>query len=236
MMQYQLLLKQLRRYWGIVLIGLLFVSSLFVPYADVLTEVTSFCIALGIPGIIFFTILYTILCMTLAPGSLITMSASAIYGFGLGYIIVTIGSLGAAAFSFLLGKYFMHRKVEQWMQRYPRVAHFQQAIEKRGLLIVFLMRLSPLFPFAISNYAFSLTSLSFWRYFFISWVGMIPGTLLYVYLGAMGKKMMTEETMGHYQIGLLIAGGIATAVITVIIGSIAKNSLNHSLSDTSDHL
>ncbi|MGL1936613.1 MAG: VTT domain-containing protein [Fibrobacterales bacterium] len=234
MNRYQLksVLSPLRRYWVLIIIGLLFVSSFFVPYAELLEQATTFCVSLGVPGMILFTILYTVLCMTLAPGSLITMSASAIYGFGLGYVIVTVGSLGAAAFSFLLGKYFMHSRVEQWMQRYPRVTHFQHAIEKRGLLIVFLMRLSPLFPFAISNYAFSLTTISFWRYFIISWVGMIPGTLLYVYLGAMGKQMMTQETMGQYQLGLLIAGALATVAITLIIGSIAKKTLNHSLSET----
>ena len=61
------------------------------------------------------------------------------------------------------------------------------AIGEQGAKLVFLLRLSPLIPFNLSNYFYGLTAVKFWPYVLASWIGMLPGTLLYVYLGTVGR-------------------------------------------------
>ncbi len=213
-----------------LIIGILFVFTLlalsfFIPYGDILKSVIVECRALGIYGIVLFVVVYALLCIALAPGSIITMAVGAVYGFSIGYVVVTLGSLLAATLSFLIGKFLFHKAISHWLIKYPRIKLIQNAMSKKGLIIVFLMRLSPLFPFAISNYAMSLTDISFKNYFFISWIGMIPGTVLYVYLGVLSTSLIQTDVALQWKTVLMIAGFCATGILSWYIAQIARTAL-----------
>jgi len=115
----------------------------------------------------------------------------------------------------------------------PRFNALDRAIEQRGALIVFLTRLSPLFPFNLLNYALGLTGVRFPVYVIVSWLGMIPGSLLYVYLGSvasdLGSILGGEVTSSPIGNTLFYVGLAATLVLTIVITRIASKTLNEQL-------
>jgi len=122
------------------------------------------------------------------PASVLTLGTGFVLGLGWGFVAVSIGSTLGSALAFLLGRTAGRSAVEAKMQSNPRFAAISKAIRARGFWIVFLLRLSPLFPFNLLNYALGVTELKFRDYLLASWLGMMPGTFLYVYLGtAMGS-------------------------------------------------
>jgi len=92
-----------------------------------------------------------------------------------------------------------------------------------------LTRLSPIFPFNLLNYAFGLTKVSLKHYFFASWLGMIPGTIMYVYIGSVAGDLATlgaggrTRTTGEWV--LYAAGLLATMVVTVFVTRLARRAL-----------
>ncbi|HSW50743.1 MAG TPA: VTT domain-containing protein, partial [Bryobacteraceae bacterium] len=106
------------------------------------------------------------------------------------------------------------------------------AVAAEGWKIVGLTRLSPVFPFNLLNYAFGLTRVSLRDYVVASWIGMIPGTVMYVYLGSLagslaelglkeGGRARTQAEWALYAVGL-----VATVAVTVVITRIARRALN----------
>ena len=115
----------------------------------------------------------------------------------------------------------------------PRFAALDRAIEQRGALIVLLTRLSPIFPFNLLNYALGLTGVRFWTYVAVSWVGMIPGTILYVYLGSIASNLtsLLAGDLGESPVGQwpLYVGLLATLGLTIVISRIATKTLSANL-------
>jgi uncharacterized membrane protein YdjX (TVP38/TMEM64 family) len=103
-----------------------------------------------------------------------------------------------------------------------------RAIGRKGWKVVLLLRLSPLIPFSVSNYLYGLTAISFLSYFVASWVGMLPGTLLYVYLGAAGQSIGAARQKNPWEWALLGAGLVATAAVTVLLTRVARKELHRS--------
>jgi hypothetical protein len=92
-----------------------------------------------------------------------------------------------------------------------------------------MLRLSPAVPFNLQNYMYGLTAIRFWPCVLTSWVAMAPGTLLYVYLGTVGRRGLEAATGGSSasagQWALLVVGLIATAAVTVYVTRLAKRAL-----------
>jgi uncharacterized membrane protein YdjX (TVP38/TMEM64 family) len=97
--------------------------------------------------------------------------------------------------------------------------------------LIFLLRLSPVIPFNLSNYFYGLTAVKFWPYVLASWIGMIPGTFLYVYIGTAGKAAVAAaaggEAMKHgWQYWTLLGVGLtATVIVTIWVTKIARDAL-----------
>ena len=113
----------------------------------------------------------------------------------------------------------------------PKFNAIDRAIEKQGGKIVGLLRLSPALPFSISNYLFGLTAVKFWPYVFATWIGTLPGTVMFVYLGVLGKAGLnaaaeTDVTSSSSaQNVLLIVGLLATIFVTIFVTGIARSTL-----------
>ena len=99
-----------------------------------------------------------------------------------------------------------------------------RAIAKDGFRFVFLLRLSPLLPFAASNYLYGLTSVPVGSYVLASWVGMLPGTWAYISAGDVGRQVVDGSAAGlpPWEIG---AGLIVTVVVLLITGNFAREAL-----------
>ncbi|MBD2484831.1 TVP38/TMEM64 family protein [Planktothrix sp. FACHB-1365] len=188
---------------------------------------------LGFWGPIAFIIIYNLATILFIPGSLLTLGAGVIFGVIWGSIYVSIGSVIGATFAFLIGRYLARNWVAKKLENYENFKAIDQAVGEEGWKIVGLTRLSPIFPFNLLNYAFGLTNVSLKDYFLASWIGMLPGTILYVYLGSlvgslaqlgMGERSRTPIEWLLYGIGLM-----ATVIVTIYITKIAQNALNQKI-------
>jgi uncharacterized membrane protein YdjX (TVP38/TMEM64 family) len=184
---------------------------------------------LGFLGMVLFALLYAAATVLLVPGSLLTLASGASFGLLPGFVTVLFGATLGAASSFLVSRHLARKRVERWIQRKPSFVAVDGAVAREGWKIVFLTRLSPLFPFNFQNYAYGLTRVSFWQYVLASWIGMIPGTFLYVYLGTLGRSGL-EAASGSggaeiFRFALQAVGLLATLAVTILITRTAKRAL-----------
>jgi len=195
--------------------------------------------SLGSIAPIAFIVLYNVATVLLIPGSLLTLGSGVLFGLVWGSVYVFFAATLGATLAFWLGRTVARDWVSNKISAYPKFAAIDTAVAKEGFKIVFLTRLSPLFPFNILNYAFGITQVSLKDYVLGS-VGMIPGTILYVYIGSLigsvaqiGMKGATldPQTQKLQWIAKII-GFIATIAVTVYITRIAKKALNDSISES----
>jgi uncharacterized membrane protein YdjX (TVP38/TMEM64 family) len=205
---------------------------------DLLQNILTWVQGLGPIAPVAFILIYNIATVLLIPGSVLTLGGGVLFGLVWGSIYVLIAATLGATIAFLIGRYFTESWVKRQLQKYPKFAAIEAAVAKEGFKIVLLTRLSPLFPFNLLNYAFGITQVSLKDYVLGS-IGMIPGTILYVYLGSLAGNLATlgagaptlDPQTQQLQWALKIVGLVATVVVTVIITKIAKQALDRSIAD-----
>jgi uncharacterized membrane protein YdjX (TVP38/TMEM64 family) len=194
---------------------------------------------LGPWGLVLLAAVYTPAALLLVPGSVLTLAAGYFYDLMPAFLAVSLGSTTAAAVVFLVGRTLARGWVEAKLGQNPVFRALDQAVGEQGFKIVLLTRLSPLFPFTLLNYAFSLTRVRFRSYVLASWIGMGPGTLLYVYLGST-LQSVTEILSGSdrprpaTETALKWGGLLATFVVTVLIARTARQALARNLAATEE--
>lgn len=193
---------------------------------------------LGALGAIAFMVLYIMATIAFLPGSILTLGAGVVFGVALGSIYVFIGATLGATAAFLIGRYLARGWVAVTIQGNSKFKAIDEAVGREGLKIVLLTRLSPIFPFNLLNYAYGITGVSLKDYV-IGSVGMIPGTLMYVYLGSLAGSLVTigTETPAAnptLQWLIRIIGFVATVAVTLYVTKIAKQALSESVSGLED--
>ncbi len=184
---------------------------------------------LGFWGPIVFVLGYAAATIAFIPGSVLTLAGGAIFGVVEGTLYVFVGATLGAILAFLVARHAARAAIEKRIQGDKRFAAIDRAVGKEGRKIVFLLRLSPVFPFSLLNYALGLTRVRLVDYF-IGCIGMFPGTLLYVYTGkiigdvaAVAGGAGPERGLENW---LLVGVGlISTLVVTVIVTRIAQRAL-----------
>ncbi|GBF79464.1 TVP38/TMEM64 family protein [Aphanothece sacrum] len=191
--------------------------------------------SLGTLGYIVFILIYILATVCLISGAVLTLGAGVIFSVVKGSILVSIASTLAATVAFIIGRYFARGWVSQKIQQYPKFTNIDEEVAKEGWKIVGLTRLSPVFPFVFLNYAFSITKVSLKDYILASWIGMMPGTIMYVYLGSLIGNIATigagvrEKTTLEW--GLYIVGLMATVAVSIYITKIAKKALDSQIKE-----
>jgi uncharacterized membrane protein YdjX (TVP38/TMEM64 family) len=187
---------------------------------------------LGSVGIVAFLVVYNLATVLFIPGSLLTLGGGALYGVFWGSVYVAIAATLGATIAFLIGRYYARSWVAKQLQGHPKFQAIDQAVAREGLRIVLLTRLSPIFPFNLLNYAFGVTCVSLKDYI-IGSMGMIPGSVMYVYLGSLVGDIalleMPQEMNSQAQTVqwlVKIVGFLATVAVTLYITRIAKKALN----------
>jgi uncharacterized membrane protein YdjX (TVP38/TMEM64 family) len=175
--------------------------------------------------------LYVLASLLFLPGWVLTLGAGAVYGVIQGSAVVSIGSTLGATFAFLAGRHLVRPWVEKKMESYPQFKALDEAVAKEGWKIVGLTRLSPVFPFNLLNYFYGVTKVKLWEYVLSSWIGMMPGTIAYVYIGslatdlaAIASKPVTHEA-NSVQWAMRLLGLAATLAVTVYAARIARLAL-----------
>jgi uncharacterized membrane protein YdjX (TVP38/TMEM64 family) len=179
----------------------------------------------GVSGYVMFIVAYAAATVLFFPGSLMTIGAGLAFGLPRGFMVVSAGATLGAALAFLVARHFVRSKVERAAKNNPKFAAMDEAIGQGGWKMVALLRLSPLLPFNFSNYLYGVTKIAFWPYVAASWAGMLPGTFLYVYIGAAGRGATTGGGAGPWKWVLFGAGLAATVIVTVWISRLAKKGV-----------
>jgi uncharacterized membrane protein YdjX (TVP38/TMEM64 family) len=184
---------------------------------------------LGFWGPAVFVLGYATAVVAFVPASLLTLGAGAIFGIVHGATYVFVAATLGASLAFLVSRYFARSAIEKKIQGKPKFAAIDRAVSEEGLKIVFLLRLTPAVPFNLLNYALGLTRVRFVDYL-IACVGMIPGTLLYVYSGklagdvaALAGESALAKGWGYYS--LLALGLAASLALTIVVARIARRAL-----------
>jgi uncharacterized membrane protein YdjX (TVP38/TMEM64 family) len=214
---------------GLVLLAVagVVVAARLLPVKEWLETFNAFVAELGLVGMVLFGVVYAVATVLMLPGSLLTLAGGATFGLLPGFATVLLGAILGAALAFLVSRHLARRRVESWIQEKPSFTAIDKAVAKQGWKIVALTRLSPVFPFNFQNYAYGLTSVSFAHYVLASFVGMIPGTFLYVYLGTLGRTGLAAASGGAegFRLALQVIGLLATVAVTVLITRTARRAL-----------
>ena len=184
---------------------------------------------LGIWGPVLFILLYVLAAITLAPAFLLTFSAGAVFGLWRGTLLTFVGaSLGASAV-FAVAAPLARSRVLRWIDRDPRVAATRRAVVRDSAWIMFLLRLSPLVPYNLLNYALALSGVRF-RDYLVALVGMFPAIIMYAYYGKVAGDVTriaagVAPPRGKEYYAMMVIGLIATFAATHLIGRAAKKAM-----------
>jgi Uncharacterized conserved protein len=171
-----------------VIVIVLFLAMKFLPAQQWLRSFNDWVGQMGLAGIFIFVAVYAGATVLLAPGAILTIGAGFAFGLWKGFLAVSAGATLGASLAFLVARFVARDKIEAMARKSTKFQRIDNAIGKQGAKLVFLLRLSPVIPFNLSNYFYGLTAVKFWPYVLVSWIGMMPGTLLYVYIGTAGKS------------------------------------------------
>ncbi len=189
---------------------------------------------LGPYSVAAFIALYISATVLFIPSSILTLGAGFLFGVVRGSICVSIASTVGATMAFLIGRYLARQWISRKVAGNARFTAIDTTVAREGWKIVGLLRLSPLFPFNLLNYALGLTRVSLRHYFFASWIGMMPGTVIYVYLGSLAGDLATLGTEAHSRTPaewtLYTVGLVATVAVTLYVTRIARQTLEKRVS------
>jgi uncharacterized membrane protein YdjX (TVP38/TMEM64 family) len=185
--------------------------------------------SLGNWGPAAFILIYIAGCVLFVPGSALTLGAGILFGVPRGSIIVSIAATLGATAAFLIARYLAREWVAGKLAAHPKFSAVDQAVASEGWKMVGLIRLSPIFPFSLMNYAFGITRVSLRDYVLASWIGMLPGTVMYVYIGSLigdlGNLGSTNRQKTLLEWTLYAVGLLATIVITFYVTRTARKAL-----------
>jgi uncharacterized membrane protein YdjX (TVP38/TMEM64 family) len=214
----------------IVLAALVLVTTFSSRVANALQAILEFVQSSGPWGPVLFVVIYIGACLLFAPGSILTMGAGFLFGLGMGTVVSSIGSTLGAGAAFLLARTLLRAPVQRWFASDPRFQALDEAVGEHGFKVVLLARLSPVLPFNLLNLAFGLTKVSLRDYLLASWIGMLPGALLYVYLGTAAKNLtdldrVRENSTATSSI-LFILGLVTTILLSIVLARLARRALD----------
>ena len=186
---------------------------------------------MGPVGWVAFILLYAVCNVVFVPAIVLTLGGGAVFGVGRGFLLVWAGATLGSSLAFLTGRYLLRDWVSRRLERFPAFRAVSKAVGKEGWRVVILTRLSPVLPFILLNYAYGLTTISWREYAWSSCVGMAPGTLLFVWLGAVAGEAVragagasgrarTPVEWAFYVIGLA-----ETVAAVTMVGRAAKKAL-----------
>ena len=188
------------------------ISWYVLPVSEWLGSLRAWIVGLGFTGIAIFAAIYVVGAVVLAPEAVLTIAAGFTWGFW-GLPIVLIAATIGASLAFMVARYLARDKVRQLLENRSKIAAIDKAVAEDGWKVVALLRLSPLIPFNLQNYLFGVTAVPFAHFVAATFVGIIPGTVLYTYIGVLGNAAGD----GGPAKWALFGGGLLATVFVVIL-------------------
>ena len=184
---------------------------------------------LGPWGPIAFVLIYILAVLLLVPGSILTLGAGIVFGLVKGTLCVLVAGMISSTLCFLIARHVAHDWVSRKIAGTPRLKRIDDAIAVDGWKIVALLRLSPLIPFSLINYAFGLTRIPIGQYVAAT-LAIIPGTLMYVYFGTVIGDLSGIEHGIVLPLWAKWTIGVVTVSVALGLAHLARRALNNRLS------
>ena len=179
-------------------------------------------------GILSFVCIYILIVLLILPASWLSLLSGFLYGSYLGSIIVFISASIGASVAFFLSKTFFAKKLKTLFSRYPKLSIIEKVVQEGGLKLIFLARLSPIFPFSILNYFYGLNSIKF-RDFALGLLGIIPGTFLYCSIGSLANSLQElKNVQSPNNLYMTIIGVVATFLVVYFLAKYSREYFENS--------
>ena len=193
---------------------------------------------LGFWGPAVFIAGYVVTTIAFIPGAWMTLAAGVVFGLPWAIVYVLSGATLGSAVAFLISRHLVREAIASRIAGNQRFAAIDRAVRAQGFKMVLLMRMSPVFPYNLLNYSLGLTNVRFSDYVLAS-IGMLPGTLLYVYYGVLAGDVArlaggnaVERGPGYYAV--LVLGLLATIAVSALVTHAARRALRNASGD--DHV
>jgi uncharacterized membrane protein YdjX (TVP38/TMEM64 family) len=220
--------------FGVVVVALI-VATKVLPVAEYLQAALEWVQSIGVWGPVVIVGIYILACVLFVPGVILTLAAGFLFKLVLGTVAVSIGSTLGACAAFLVGRFLARDWIAQKVGNNEKFDAIDKAVGQEGFKIVLLTRLSPIFPFNLLNYAFGLTKVRFTHYALASWIGMLPGTIMYVYFGSAARSLADVASggaeFGAAKMALLVIGLVLTVFLALFVARIAKRAIADAVPD-----
>lgn len=216
---------------GVVVLALLVAALFSLPIKERSEAFQSWVKDLGPLGWLIFGAVYIVATVLLLPVSVLTVAAGLAFGLPIGFALVVVSATIGATLAFVVSRYLAHDKVESMMSKRPKFKAIKSAVDEGGWKVVGLLRLSPILPFNLQNYFYGITDIKLLHYIPATLIGIMPGTLLYVYLGAAGKAAAGESS-GPLKWAFMAVGLVATVAVAIFVTKKAREKLKqHGVSE-----
>lgn len=213
----------------VLVVAAVLVSRSGIDVSDTTQRFAETLQAQGDLGLVWLALAYIPASVLFFPAALLTLVGGFTFGFAKTLIAVSLGSTVGATSAFLAGRTLLRRLIEHKVASDVRFRVLDAAVAEQGFKIVMLTRLSPVLPFNLLNYAFGLTKVRLRDFVLASWIGMFPGTVLYVSIGSAAKSLSDilagRSEGGVAQKVLFGVGVVATLIVTVLMARIARKAL-----------
>ena len=195
-------------------------AAYFFPLVPALEHISAWLGGLGVIGAALFAVLIAVSSLCLLPASPFIIAASAVFGFSLGLLTSAVGIVLGASSGYFLSRQFLRKDVADQLKSRPTFKAIDQAIAEEGWKIVFLLRLCPI-PFGLANYLYGLTAIPFLPYLTTTFLGAVPGLILFCHLGSAGKAGLQALASGNLNKGggeiVLLGLSLAAAIVLVVL-------------------
>ena len=184
--------KKLPRWWPWAAVGSLLLALclgwFLLPLREWMEALQSWLLGRGLWGVLIFTSILIVVTFLPAPDWPLPIAAGYVYGFWA--FPLTYASIAfASVLAFLAARHLLRDKIRSLLNRHPKYRKLDRAVAEDGWQVVVLMRLSPIVPFNLQNYALGVTAISFLQYLTATLIGIAPGIAIYVYFGIFGKGL-----------------------------------------------
>jgi uncharacterized membrane protein YdjX (TVP38/TMEM64 family) len=211
--------KKWSNWWPWAVVGILLLvlclGWFLLPLREWVEALQSWLWGLGLWGVLIFTLILTVVTFLPAPDWPLPIAAGYVYGFWA--FPLTYASIAfASMLAFLAARYLLRDKIRSLLVRRPKYRKLDRAVAEDGWQVVVLMRLSPIVPFNLQNYALGVTAIPFLQYLTATLIGIAPGIAIYVYFGIFGKGLGDGPSAFDWVLfGLGVLATIALAILVL---------------------
>jgi len=183
------------------------------PVEEWLRAFSDWANGLGPYGLLAFGVLFFLATLLVVPGTPLTIAGAVAFGWAVMPVVLFSATLGSWL-AFVAARHLFRERVRGLIRRRPALNATLEAVGDGGWRLMTLMRLSPFVPFNAQNYVFGVTDVRTSAYLVSTVIGMLPGTVVCVYLGVIGRHAGSEEPTRWVTLGLGLLATVAAVELT----------------------